>query len=356
MNGKMTQPSKTLLGLVEHYSPTGEEGKAVAWLVERMRTLGFTSACADEAGNAVGTIGEGPGQIVLMGHIDTVPGRIDIRVEDGILHGRGSVDAKGPLAAFVDASARIGAVPGWQIIVIGAVDEEDDSAGARHAVPKYHPRYAVIGEPSGWNRIALGYRGITRFRFTAHKTVGHTAAGQESACEAAVGFWNTLAAIGERSNRGIERNFDRITPVLEGMSSGGDGFTDTAELIGHLRLPRSIPPDAAGQLLREAAGEAGSADVFGHSLPAYRAEKNTPVVAAFLSAIRSQEGVPAFSIKLGTCDLNVAGPQWQCPMAVYGPGDSALDHTPEERTSLAEYERSVDVLEAVLKRLTAAPG
>jgi len=347
----MTQPSATLLGLVEHYSPTGDEGAAVGWLVEHMRSLGFRSARADDAGNAVGTIGDGSNQIVLLGHIDTVPGKIDVRVEQGILHGRGTVDAKGPLAAFVDAAAQSGPIPGWQVVVIGAVDEEGDSAGARYAAERYHPRFAVIGEPSGWDRITLGYRGIVRFQFTAQQTIGHTAAGQESVCEVAVGFWNRLVEAGGRENRGAERKFDQLTPVLEKMSSSGDGFAEKAGMSGHIRLPLSLPPDQAERILQEAAEGAGTVQIGGVSLSAYRVEKNTPVVSALLAAIRAQGGNPSFSLKLGTSDINVVGPVWNCPMSVYGPGDSALDHTPEERIPLEEYERSVTVLGSVLKRL-----
>ena len=347
----MTQPSATLLGLVERYSPTGSEGEAVSWLVEHMRALGFTSAAADEAGNAVGAIGDGPNQIVLLGHIDTVPGRIEVRVEQGVLHGRGSVDAKGPLAAFVEAAARSGAIPGWQVVVIGAVDEEGDSAGAQFAAGRYHPRFALIGEPSGWNRITLGYRGILRFHFTGRQPIGHTAAGQESVCAAAVGFWNRLTEAASRENEGAERKFTQLTPVLENMTSADDGFIQTAELFGHLRLPQSVPPDPAERLIREAADGAGETRIEGLPVAAYRVEKNNPVVGALLAAIRAQGGDPSFSLKLGTSDLNIVGPVWNCPMAVYGPGNSTLDHTPEERLALDEYERSVTALESLLKRL-----
>jgi LysW-gamma-L-lysine carboxypeptidase len=350
----MTQPSATLLGLVEHYSPTGAEGDAVGWLVERMRALGFASARADEAGNAVGEIGDGPNQIVLLGHIDTVPGRLEVRVENGVLRGRGAVDAKGPLAAFVDAAARIGPMPGWRIVVIGAVDEEGDSAGAFHVATCYRPKFAVIGEPSGWDRITLGYRGIMRFQFTARRTVGHTAGGKEGVCEAVIGFWNRLVEIGVRENRGAERKFDQLTPVLEKMSSAADGFEESAAMDGHVRLPQSIAPEQAERLLGEAAEGIGTLRFGDVSLSAYRVEKNTPVVGALLAAVRLQGGDPSFSLKLGTSDINVVGPRWNCPMAVYGPGDSALDHTPEERISLEEYDRSVAVLESMLKRLAFA--
>ena len=95
-------------------------------------------------------MGDGPRQIVLLGHIDTVPGEIPVRVESIarpltpfpcplVLYGRGSVDAKGPLSAFVDAVAACGPLPGWQIVVIGAVGEEQDSPGAQYVLPLYHP-------------------------------------------------------------------------------------------------------------------------------------------------------------------------------------------------------------------------
>ena len=348
----MTSKYETLTGLVERFSPTHDEAEAVAWLVKRMTTLGFEIARADDAGNTVGTIGEGPNQIVLLGHIDTVPGKIPVRVENGILHGRGSVDAKGPLAAFVDAAAQTGRVPGWQIIVIGAVGEEGDSAGAWHVATRYHPRFAVIGEPSGWNRIALGYRGVVRFRFHAQRAIGHSASGRDSVCELAVEFWNRLMEICSKENRGLERKFEQVTPVLQQMHSGGDGFIEEGEVSGNIRLPQRIASERMKQLLQEAAAEIGAVESEGVPLEAYRAEKNTLVVGALLSAIRSLGGDPSFSLKLGTSDLSIVGPAWNCPMAVYGPGDSTLDHTPGECISLEEYGKAVAVLGNALKRLT----
>src|SRR5690349_22082174 len=96
----------TLFGLVSQYSPSGQERGAVEWLVARMKSLGYDEAFIDEAGNAVGVIEKGPKQVVLLGHIDTVPGEIKVEQDEFLLYGRGSVDAKGPLACFVDAVAK----------------------------------------------------------------------------------------------------------------------------------------------------------------------------------------------------------------------------------------------------------
>ncbi|HET8986460.1 MAG TPA: M20/M25/M40 family metallo-hydrolase, partial [Trueperaceae bacterium] len=94
-------------------------------------------AYVDEAGNAVGHWGRGGPHLWLLGHIDTVPGSIDVRMCDGVLHGRGTVDAKGSFCAFVAAVARLPAALADRLTVtlIGAVGEEaPGSVGAMHAV------------------------------------------------------------------------------------------------------------------------------------------------------------------------------------------------------------------------------
>jgi acetylornithine deacetylase/succinyl-diaminopimelate desuccinylase-like protein len=99
-------------GLVEIPSISRQEAIASTWLVSQMRGAGFDRAFLDEAGNAVGELGDSDAArtIVLLGHIDTVPGNIAVRIENDRLFGRGSVDAKGPLATFVAGAARFGAI------------------------------------------------------------------------------------------------------------------------------------------------------------------------------------------------------------------------------------------------------
>ena len=101
---------------------------------------------------------------------------------------------------------------------------------------------------------------------------------------------------------------------------------------------------------------ANGADIvpLGHATAAYRGEKNSPLTRAFLSTIRATGGTPAFVFKSGTADLNIVGPRWNCPAVGYGPGDSALDHTPEERLSLEEFALSARVLEHVLRTVMRA--
>ena len=63
-------------------SVSKNEGAAAERFVERMSERGF-SCHIDDAGNPVGVIGEGPQTIALVGHIDTVPGQPEVRIQDG---------------------------------------------------------------------------------------------------------------------------------------------------------------------------------------------------------------------------------------------------------------------------------
>lgn len=341
----------TLIGLVSQYSPSGSEQKAVEWLVERMKSLGYDESFIDEAGNAVGIMGKGEKQVVLLGHIDTVSGEISVREENGILYGRGSVDAKGPLACFVDAVAKVGVKDGWQFIVIGAVEEERDSEGARFVVNQYKPNYAIIGEPNHWDRIALGYKGSAWANVLVQRAQTHTASGEETAAEAAVDVWLKIKAYVNGFNEDKKRVFDQLLLTLRGIDSSQDGFEQTATLNVGVRLPVEVSPEDWYQRLNEIVGDA-IIEPIGFAILAWECEKNTPLVRSFLSAIRSQGGEPRFVYKTGTADLNIVAPVWKCPAVVYGPGDSALDHTPNEHIELEEYAKSVVVLVNALQKLT----
>jgi [amino group carrier protein]-lysine/ornithine hydrolase len=361
----MNNDPVTLLNLVRIYSPSGKEKPAVDYLVARMQELKFTRTFADGAGNAVGLMGEGPRQIVLLGHIDTVPGEIPVRIFPSlqgegsmvrVLYGRGSVDAKGPLCAFVDAVAACGPVPGWQVVVIGAVGEEADSLGARHVVSQYQPEFAIIGEPSRWERVTLGYKGSAWAKITVRRSLAHTAGQGESSSEAVVRAWGMLTVKAAAYNAGRERVFDQLQLSLRGMESAGDGFEEWASLRVGARLPLDLPPELwYGQLANEPALTAIQGITIqpvGFPIPAWQGEKNTALVRAFLAGIRAANGQPGFLLKTGTADLNIVAPAWGCPALAYGPGDSLLDHTPDEHISLDEYGRAVNVLQAVVKKLT----
>src|SRR5438067_12759951 len=135
-----------------------QERELGQWLVARLRGMGF-AASRDEVGNVVAFWGSGPREVLLLGHMDTVPGFIPVRREGQRLFGRGAVDAKGPLAAAITAVARQPADANCRFTIIGAVEEEGSSRGARHLINRKRPDQLVILEPSGCDAVTLGYKG-----------------------------------------------------------------------------------------------------------------------------------------------------------------------------------------------------
>jgi len=344
------QAERLLAGLVEHYSPSREEGPAVVYLVEQMEALGLR-ARVDEAGNAVGELGDGDEAVLLLGHIDTVPGQIPVCQSERQLYGRGSVDAKGALASFVVAAASAKGICNRRIVVVGAVEEEAaTSKGARHLLDHLAPPSAVvIGEPSGWDHLTVGYKGRLLVDYRLALPAGHTAGPGQSVCERAVGFWQQVVAYAQQWNQERQRMFEQLLPSLRAINTDSDGFTERVEATIGLRLPPGIDIDLLEHQLARWAGNA-QLSCRGRE-EAYRASKSTPLARAFIKAIRAEAGQARFQVKSGTSDMNVVGPAWQCPILAYGPGDAALDHTPHEHLDLDGYQRAIRVMTSVLADL-----
>lgn len=345
----------TLLSeLLRIQSPSGQERRAVMHLVDWLGRHGF-SAHRDGAGNAVGVL-EGPlnggpkREIVLLGHIDTVRGFPTVTTRGNRLYGRGAVDAKGPLVAMATAAACIGRQPGWRIVAVGAVEEEaTTSRGARHVAARRRPDFVVIGEPTGWQRVALGYKGRLLADVTLQRRMSHSAGLASTAAELALVYWHRVCGLLDELNAGQKRAWDQVQGILRHFNSSDDGLIDTAELELAFRLPPHIAPEEMQARLLALDGQPVLR--FGGVERAFRAEKNTPLVRAFLAAVREGGGEPSFVLKTGTSDLNVVGPAWECPILAYGAGDSALDHTPDEYVDVDEWQRSVAVLIRALRSL-----
>jgi LysW-gamma-L-lysine carboxypeptidase len=236
------------------------------------------------------------------------------------------------------------------LVVIGAVEEERDSEGARFVVDQYKPDFAIIGEPNQWDRVALGYKGSAWANVTIKRGQAHTASGEQTAAEAAVEVWLKIKAYVDSFNVDKQKVFDKLLLTLRGMESDSNDFEQWARLKVGVRLPVEVTPDDWYEKLKEIV-DGEEVERIGFAVPAWGCEKNTPLVRAFLSGIRSQGGEPRFVYKTGTADLNIVAPVWKCPAVVYGPGDSSLDHTPNEHIDLDDYAKAVGVLSHVLDNL-----
>ena len=286
-----------------------------------------------------------------------------------MLYGRGSVDAKGPLATFVAGAARFGSAAAkaadLRVVVVGAVEEEAaTSKGARFIAARFDgarepiPAACIIGEPSHWNRVTLGYKGRLLLDFTADQPMAHTAGPDASVASVVVDFWNWVTAHAARVNEGKDKVFDQLSPSLRRfITSTNDQMHDTVDAQFAWRLPVGFDADAFMKELDDRpAGHGQQASRTNFNLKfrgyekAWRGDRNNALVRSFLAGLRSVEASEklGFVLKTGTSDMNVVGPAWQCPIVAYGPGDSSLDHTPNEHLPLDEYWKAVNVIEQTL--------
>ncbi|MBZ0302127.1 MAG: [LysW]-lysine hydrolase [Anaerolineae bacterium] len=338
-----------LENLVSAHSPSYQEGGAVRVLVDWMNAHGYDRAFIDEAGNAVGIIGQGDQEVVLLGHIDTFPGDLPVYRDGRLLYGRGSVDAKGPLATFAAAGARALLPDHLRLVVIGAVEEEaPTSKGARYAAAQYQPQACIIGEPSNWDRITLGYKGRLLLDWHWRGPLAHSAGQATSPAEHAVDYWQRIGKYVDQVNDGKEAVFARLDASLQAINTQDHGAYGEASLTAGFRLPPTLTPEEVEAALQPQDGATVRAR--GQEI-AFVSDRDHALSRAMRGAIRAQGGNPRFVYKTGTSDMNVVGPIWSCPIVAYGPGDSALDHTPEEHLDLDEYLHAVNVLTQTLERI-----
>jgi LysW-gamma-L-lysine carboxypeptidase len=342
---ELSEPRELLVDLVSIPSPSGEEAAVADRLVDFFETRG-REAWTDEVGNV-----HAPGNdaVLLTSHLDTVPGDVpvELRAEDGetVLWGRGSVDATGPLAAMAVAAVETG------VSFLGVVGEEVDSRGALHVVDggRPEPDALVNGEPSGWTGITLGYRGLLAGTYVATSESGHTSRPENNAIQDAMDWWSR-----------VEEEFDpdEYRPVFERVTCKPTDFEggpseDGLSVEATMEVQFRVPPEYTVDDVREMADgrlDVGTVHWYDAVEPVMESPR-TPVARAFRAAVRAAGGEPRLLRKTGTADMNVFASAWDCPMVTYGPGDSDLDHAPDEHLPLAEYDRAIDVLVDACERL-----
>ncbi len=353
-----------LTRMVKIYSPSGSEEEISKFLAAEMEKLGFRVR-RDEVGNVIGEIGEGSPVVLLCGHMDTVEGIVPIRFEGDQLYGRGSVDAKGPLAAMIVAASKFvdGGFPG-KILVVGVVDEEKGGTGIQHFVESgIQPDYAIFGEPSGLEKVVFGYKGIVSVKITVETPSGHSAAPWlfENAIEKAMEFWRQIRKLHLREEK-LKSRFYSITSCLTKIHGGNTSASfipSHCEVYVQLRIPPQLTPEVVFEEVKR------KIDRYKATNPkvtvavemvdvakAFEADRRSVIVRALAWGIRKTTlNYAAFSRKTGTGDMNVLGNALKIPVVTYGPGDSKLDHTPNEHIDIKEYLKSIEVLKKALTKL-----
>lgn len=329
-----------------------------------MKRLGF-KVKVDDVGNVIGEVGTGKPEILLCGHMDTVPGYIPVRAVDGKLYGRGAVDAKSSLAAMVLAANSVAEkVSSGKILVAGVVEEEKSGKGVKHLIKKgLSADYAIFGEPSGIENIVIGYKGSLRLKLTCETQTGHSAAPWlfENAIEKAFEIWRIIRET-RFPNEDLNSHFYSVTSCLlqlKGGESAASNVPSKCEALIDMRIP---PQLTCMQVYQEINSKVAQYQTVNpkvavnmkivDSAEAFETDKNNSLVKTLSSAIRKVRGkTPVLIRKTGTSDMNLLGNILKIPVVAYGPGDSSLDHTPNECISVEEYLGSIQVLQEALVKL-----
>lgn len=365
MTGSADDPVGLLTECLKIYSPTTEEAELARFLAEKMDRLGYSKVRTDGAGNALGEIGKGSTSILLCGHMDTVPGMLPVARRQGRIYGRGAADAKSPLCALLVAGSRAADL-GVRVTFAGVTQEEGEGAGIEQLIKSGEDfDYAVFGEPSGSDRITVGYRGRVSLYVTVKTPGGHAGSpwAQRSAFDEFAQLLSRLKTY-ERSKevKGDHFRSVSISPTLVKAGSYHNVIPNTCEATIDLRLPPAIPSSIAIEEIRHVAkqtDEGAQVDIrAGEPTEAYQADTSSRLVRAFQRAIILRlKSRPSLVRKTGTGDMNTFAHRKGTACVTYGPGLSRTSHTDGEMVEIRDYLASIEVLKEAIHQLEAlGPG
>lgn len=344
--------------------PGAQEAECAAWIASVLGSLGFEvelDLFEEGRANVVARLSNGPGPCFAFNtHMDVVPAGdgwssppLTLSTVGSKLVGRGSCDAKGSLAAMLEAIRLMGEDrTAWSgtLMAVFVADEEASSRGARRYAAS-HPTidFVVVGEPSG-NVPIIAHKGSLRpvVRIagrTAHS--GTPDLGLNAIFEAGRLLPRLAAAHAELRSRAhalvgppsltVTRaqagHADNVVPdacdlLLDRRLVPGES-EETAMAEIHLMLERARLEDGIGtEILTLKPTTGGAAET----------AADHPMVLAAIAAARGH----------GVTDPNPIGFQGACDFVhfrnigaqgvVMGPGDLAVAHKPDEFVPRAELE------------------
>jgi len=353
---------KTLERALKLYTPSLREKSLADFLATVCEDLGFRDIHTDDVGNIIATKGSGSPKIMLCGHMDTVPGRIRVRKEDDYIFGRGSSDAKGPLIAMLFAAASAQEKTGT-VIFVGAVDEEGNATGIKSLTnDKPDVDYAIFGEPSGTRQITIGYKGRIAINLkinvedSAHASAPWLA---KNAIHESSLFVNEIKNVLESGQENKKKSM-MLTATLTEIKGGLSHNVTPRECDSTLdiRIPVGISCKSVEEKISKAVQEISKKQqveafysIIDETEP-FEAEHSSPLVRALtLGILDIEKNRPTLIRKTGTGDMNVIGNKLSIPVVTYGPGDPHAAHTTDEKISIDEYLRGIEVLKRTIQHL-----
>lgn len=356
-------------------NPPGGEASSVAVLAGHLSHYGLRveiDYALRGRPNLSVSLGGSRGPVLLLnGHTDTMPvgpgwsrPAFSGIVEDGLLYGRGTCDAKGGLAAMAEALVAL-AVAGVELrgrVVFDAViDEEAGAAGTRATLAAgRRADWAIVGEPTNLAVARVSY-GQLDVAITVHGRAAHGGTPDEgrSAIADAAALVAGFEAAHELFRSSPHPLLGPASYSVGTISGGVQASIVAAEC--RLEVDRRILPgssveeataevDAVIEAVRASRPGLDVAREVTLAIPPVEVPEESPVCVALSNALAGL-GAPAVIGGLrATSDaawLAAAG----IPTVVFGPGSLAHAHRPDERVALADVDLAARTLVATIVAL-----
>jgi len=302
-------------------------------------------------------------RILLAPHLDTVKPTSDEQLvpsrRHGRLYGRGAADTKGSVAAMFAAVCELAQAKTrprhTEIVFAGLVDEEHAQLGSRALADSgFTADLAIVGEPTRLQVVtahkgSLWLRVETRGR-SAHGATPHLGRNAVHTMARVVDFIQTAYAAQLKQRRHPLLGHATVSVGRIGGGAQANIVPDHCHIeVDRRTLPGETEAGVCRELrtrLRTQGLAAAVHSVKGVPCAPLETDPTLPLVKAFLrsSGQRRPAGVHFF------CDAAVLAAAG-IPSVVFGPGDIAQAHTADEWISLAQLERSKEMLVHFLKSL-----
>lgn len=374
-------PVELTAALVRCPSVTPEEGGAIALLERTLAPLGFTCTRISRGGvenlhARWGTVGP---VFAFAGHTDVVPPgdraawRFDpfaAEIADGFLWGRGAVDMKSGIAAFVAAAAGIVRDnPKGSIALLITGDEEGEALHGTVAILDWmraHGEgadFCLVGEPTSASRLGdtvkIGRRGSMNGTLTVRGRQGHSAY-PERAANPLPALARICAELAHTPLDGGSEHFQPSTLALTSIDTGNPtGNVIPAEArarfnirFNDLHSSASLKARVRDVVDRALTGSELAAEIGWTVSGESFLTRPDARVEAVIAAIAAASGTaPRLSTGGGTSDARFL--KDLCPVIEFGLVGETM-HAVDERVPVAQVRALAGVYAEVLRRFFSA--
>lgn len=340
-----------LYDLVKTPSLSTHEYLVAGVLRKQMKKLGL-EAHIDSAGNVVSVPEEKTEcDLLIFSHMDVVYPILEHKKTDKEIHGRGAVDAKGPLCALLHGYAEVKDKLAYKVVFAAVTEEEATSSkGIRHLLTYVKPRMALLGEPSNLNGITIAYKGRVVAKVTVKGKHSHAANPKDNPIDSLLEYYQKC-----KSKFEFKTPYNSVTITPTYIKFGNKEALNVIPEAGTLILDIRFPPSVSLDEIKKVVSSDKNVNVeFEEALPAAETDVNNPIARALIKSIRDAKLKPRFVKKTGSCDMNVIAPMG-IPTVAYGPGDPNLDHMDDEHLKIDKYLKSIEIIKQALLTLKIKP-